>query len=107
MSGVDDFHYCPFLFRSSRSDSVVRARCGRPEEVATLIHRPDSNDMRVFRRERIGVMKRLAIGLAALLGCLQFSSAATVTVDGATTYQLIDGFGVNANHRSWHNDELK
>jgi O-glycosyl hydrolase len=30
-----------------------------------------------------------------------------VTFNGATTYQVIDGFGVNANHRSWNNDELK
>jgi O-glycosyl hydrolase len=34
-------------------------------------------------------------------------SAAPVTFDGGVTYQVIDGFGVNANHRSWHNDELK
>jgi O-glycosyl hydrolase len=34
-------------------------------------------------------------------------SAAPVTFDGGVTYQVIDGFGVNVNHRSWHNDELK
>jgi O-glycosyl hydrolase len=32
---------------------------------------------------------------------------ATVTVNGAQTYQVIDGFGVNANHRSWTNNELE
>ena len=32
--------------------------------------------------------------------------AGTVTVNGAQTYQVIDGFGVNANHRSWNNNEL-
>ncbi len=31
----------------------------------------------------------------------------TVTINGAKTYQIIDGFGVNANHRSWRGDELK
>ena len=33
--------------------------------------------------------------------------AGTVTINGAQTFQVIDGFGVNANHRSWNNDELK
>lgn len=33
--------------------------------------------------------------------------AATLTIDGSHTYQTIDGFGVNANHRSWNNNELK
>jgi len=35
------------------------------------------------------------------------AGAATVTIDGAQTHQIIEGFGVNANHRSWNNDELK
>jgi O-glycosyl hydrolase len=33
--------------------------------------------------------------------------AAAVTFNGTVTNQVIDGFGVNANHRSWNNDELK
>jgi O-glycosyl hydrolase len=33
--------------------------------------------------------------------------AATVTFNGSISNQVIDGFGVNANHRSWNNDELK
>jgi hypothetical protein len=32
---------------------------------------------------------------------------ATATINGAQTYQLIEGFGVNANHRSWTNNELQ
>ena len=51
-------------------------------------------------------MKRLTSCLAAVLWGSQLW-AATVTLDGATTYQVIDGFGVNANHRSWKGDELK
>jgi O-glycosyl hydrolase len=35
------------------------------------------------------------------------AGAATVTVDGAQTNQVIEGFGVNANHRSWTNNELQ
>jgi hypothetical protein len=31
---------------------------------------------------------------------------ATVTIQGAQTAQVIEGFGVNVNHRSWNNDEL-
>ena len=34
-------------------------------------------------------------------------NAAVITFDGSVTNQVIDGFGVNANHRSWHNNELK
>lgn len=51
--------------------------------------------------------KRLS--LAALLGVALAGSvpAATVTIDGSQTYQVIDGFGVNANHRSWTNSELQ
>ena len=30
-----------------------------------------------------------------------------VTINGAQTYQVIDGFGVNANHRSWNGTELQ
>ena len=37
----------------------------------------------------------------------QTSRAATVTFNGGVTYQVIDGFGVNANYRNWNNDELK
>ena len=33
--------------------------------------------------------------------------AATVTIDGSTTYQTIDGFGVNAGSWGWTNNELK
>src|SRR5277367_6608781 len=32
---------------------------------------------------------------------------AQYTVNGAQTNQVIDGFGVNINHRSWNGDELK
>ena len=30
-----------------------------------------------------------------------------ITIDGTQTYQVIDGFGVNANHRSWTSAELR
>ena len=32
---------------------------------------------------------------------------AQYTINGAQTNQVIDGFGVNINHRNWNNDELK
>ena len=51
-------------------------------------------------------MKPNGILLPVLLFCLNLD-AATVTFDGAVTNQVIDGFGVNANYRSWNNDELK
>ena len=34
-------------------------------------------------------------------------SAGTVIIDGAQTYQTIDGFGVNANSGSWNNNDLQ
>jgi O-glycosyl hydrolase len=50
-------------------------------------------------------MKWIMAFMAGLL--LQTAIAATVTFNGSVTNQVIDGFGVNVNHRSWHNDELK
>ena len=44
---------------------------------------------------------------ASLLLVAGTAGAATVTIDGAQTYQTIEGFGVNANYRSWTNDNLK
>ena len=53
--------------------------------------------------------RRMVFCTAALLVVLLAGSirAATITIDGSQTYQVIDGFGVNANHRSWNNNELK
>src|SRR5208282_849413 len=34
-------------------------------------------------------------------------SAGSLVINGGQTYQVIDGFGVNANHRSWTNSELQ
>jgi O-glycosyl hydrolase len=41
------------------------------------------------------------------LWAFQTLGAATVTFNGGVTYQTIDGFGANINHRSWTNDDLK
>ncbi|HVU15368.1 MAG TPA: DUF4082 domain-containing protein [Candidatus Didemnitutus sp.] len=46
-----------------------------------------------------------AVAATAMLGSLR-TYAATVTVDGNTAYQTVDGFGVNANHWSWNPNEL-
>ena len=50
---------------------------------------------------------RIVISVALAMLVFQTSRAATVTFNGGVEYQAIDGFGVNANHRSWNNDELK
>jgi O-glycosyl hydrolase len=34
------------------------------------------------------------------------ADTASVTIDGAQTYQMIEGFGANINHRSWNTNEL-
>jgi O-glycosyl hydrolase len=50
----------------------------------------------------------LNLGYAVALALVTSAAgAAPVTIDGAQTYQVIDGFGVNANHRSWTNNELQ
>ena len=52
--------------------------------------------------------KKAIAGLfSSLLVLTGPAGAATVTIDGTQTYQTIDGFGVNANHRSWTNNELQ
>ncbi|MGD0208065.1 MAG: hypothetical protein ABSC89_10705 [Verrucomicrobiota bacterium] len=61
-----------------------------------------------YRPASIG--HRCCVGIALLAVWFAFSvpaGAATVTINGAQTYQIIDGFGVNANHRSWTNNELQ
>jgi len=56
----------------------------------------------------MGYTKKSIKGLFSVLLMLAGgASAATVTIDGAQTYQTIDGFGVNANAQSWNNDELQ
>jgi O-glycosyl hydrolase len=44
--------------------------------------------------------------LALLLEPAALTALAAVTVDGAQTYQVIEGFGANVNHRSWNSSEL-
>lgn len=60
-------------------------------------------------RKRFSIRPFQSWGLVLLVLALisTFSSrAATVTLNGAQTYQTISGFGVNANHRGWVNSEL-
>ncbi|HEY4300749.1 MAG TPA: DUF4082 domain-containing protein [Candidatus Didemnitutus sp.] len=55
----------------------------------------------VRRRHLISILTVMAASVPPLQ-----APAATVTVNGNTTYQTIDGFGVNANHWSWNPNEL-
>jgi O-glycosyl hydrolase len=48
-----------------------------------------------------------SIPLVLLLLMSLPARAATISVDGTQTNQVIDGFGVNANHRSWNGTELR
>lgn len=48
----------------------------------------------------------LVCALAAVLAFAASLRAATVTVDGAQTFQTIDGIGANINYRSWTNGDL-
>jgi O-glycosyl hydrolase len=61
-------------------------------------------------KERIATLSCPDLGfLVALLTLMLVAGSgrgATVTIDGSQTYQIIDGFGVNANHRSWNPQEL-
>ena len=51
-------------------------------------------------------MTWLVVPLALATLALQTLGAAAVTFNGAVTYQTIDGFGANINHRSWTNYDL-
>ncbi len=44
---------------------------------------------------------------ALLLGATGLAGTVSATIDGSITYQSIEGFGANVNHRSWNNNELK
>ena len=43
----------------------------------------------------------------SVVAVLSVVPAGTITVDGSTGYQFIDGFGVNANSLSWISNDLK
>lgn len=49
----------------------------------------------------------LAVLVSALLCPAIQAATASARIDGNTTYQTIDGFGVNINDRSWNGSELK
>ena len=50
---------------------------------------------------------RLFCVLAISLGLNLPVRAATVTVDGSQAYQVMEGFGVNANYYAWSGNELQ
>jgi O-glycosyl hydrolase len=51
--------------------------------------------------------RRMTLLFGSLLLLSNVAGAATLTIDGSQAYQMIDGFGVNANSRSWTNNELQ
>ncbi len=60
----------------------------------------------MYKRETIFFCQCLAI-FAFLIAAPRRASAATLVVDGAKTYQTIEGFGVNANYFAWNNADLQ
>jgi O-glycosyl hydrolase len=67
-------------------------------------------DVRKSRVSHIGWCGRLAVWTLLMMGLLllgQAVSAASLSIDGATKYQTIDGFGTNINSLSWSNDNSK
>ena len=58
-------------------------------------------------RKLVGVLVVVAAVFLFFAAPLHPLHAAPVTINGSQTYQIIDGFGVNANSHSWTNDELK
>lgn len=54
--------------------------------------------------------RRIAAWILGAIGFLLFAqaaSAASLSINGAQTYQVIDGFGTNINSLSWTNDNSK
>jgi O-glycosyl hydrolase len=46
-------------------------------------------------------------GATSAVAILSVTPAGTITIDGSVGYQIIDGFGVNANSLSWISNDLK
>jgi O-glycosyl hydrolase len=62
--------------------------------------------------EHFGVNRRAQTPLwhlviLSLLFCCALTTARAITVDGTQTNQVVDGFGVNVNFRSWNGAELQ
>ena len=49
----------------------------------------------------------LAVSPAVHLTVSEAAPPSAIAINGAQTYQTIEGFGINANHRSWTNNELQ
>lgn len=67
---------------------------------------PYNDGMRTTSSRSCGRGAWILAVLLTVTGC-PTPGAATVIFDGAARFQPIEGFGVNANHRSWNGDELK
>src|SRR5439155_722145 len=70
----------------------------QPNHSMTLDNRADRARHPLSRAQR-HLLWPLFLALSIGLG-----GGASVTIDASKTYQVIEGFGVNANHRSWNND---
>jgi O-glycosyl hydrolase len=54
----------------------------------------------------MNVLTRIVVSVGLAMLVFQTLGAATVTFNGRVTYQTVEGFGANINHRSWTNDDL-
>ena len=82
--------------------AMVQAQFNYVTDSGTVTIFPAVNELGAMVRN---TMTRIMVLLVVLV--FQTVGAATVTFDGGVTYQTIDGFGANINHRSWTNDDLK
>ena len=99
----------PLLPASAKLPKVL-TRCEVPPLLGTFsaagveYHSDVNTIIQKDRLFRLGA----ALVCALILDCRPvLAYSYTLALDGSQTYQTIDGFGVNINHRSWSGDELK
>lgn len=76
-----------------------------PQQYVSILHCGDLSRKSFF--PACGVVPLIAILLLASTWSTCAHGETQLTVDGSQIFQTIDGFGVNANHRSWNNNELQ
>ena len=100
---------------SKKPHQATRYRCklgSHPEARERTIDSPEREKMNTMRKTGMDkTLKSLAFVLIAFLACTSMvimisgavsTSRAIITINGAATYQIIDGFGVNVNTTWWY-----
>lgn len=88
-----------------RADASLQAAINQNHQ--TLCFSQVSFTMKAIPQEICVKLSVLWFALCFVCGSTPLLRAATVKFDGATTHQVMDGFGVNVNYRNWNGTELE